>query len=163
MDCQSAFDWRLMKVRMPTNSVTTWRLLYAVMIWAASALVAQASIEIPECSSFAFELNLDKSAAAGAGSSGHSSSPSAPQDESSRDKSELLNSLGALAHSGAPTGTSANSLGSGSASHPCAVRAANAVVIVDSNIAGWLSGEYRFAIPMPPVNSLLRPPQAESV
>jgi hypothetical protein len=141
--------------------VTIWRLLCAVVIWSATAMVAQASIEVPEFPSCVLELDADSGATAGP--SERSTSTNAPREDPRRDKSELLRNFGVFAHSRSASGTSANSVGSGGTSQACAVRAVDSVVADDSTVAGWLSGEYRFAIPMPPVNSLLRPPQASHV
>jgi hypothetical protein len=157
------FDWHPIASAFMTSfhSVTIWRLLCAAIIWSASGIVAQASIDVPECPSCVLELDAGSGAAAGP--SERSTSPNAPQKDPQRDNLEFLRAIGVFAHTGSASGTSANSVGSGGTSHTFAVRAVDAVVADDSLFTGWLSGEFRFAIPMPPVNSLLRPPQASHV
>lgn len=145
---------------MGISPTTTRCLICAAILWLGAAGGARASIEVPECQLFSGDFKLDTCVSSEAGSAGGSSSPRQSSDENQNKRGfDLATEQVALSFGGSSTGTSTSSSSSGGSSNTFAVRSASADLVTDPAIAGWLSGERRFAIPMPPVNSLLRPPQ----
>jgi hypothetical protein len=139
-------------------SLSKWRLLCATLILVSGGATARASIVIPDCPSF----NLEPQSEAAGASAG---SPNAPEEypsdipSKSRDENAKVLNAFMLTHHGSSTGTSANSAGNGGVFDTCAVRSISVVVLLDSSLACWMSGEQCLALPMPPANSLLRPPR----
>jgi hypothetical protein len=146
---------------MRISSATTQCVLCAALLWLGSAAGTRASIVVPDIKLFAVEdLHLDASASTEAGSSAEHSSPirSSDKDDNGHAYERTLGQ-DAFSFGGTSTGTSSSSSSNGGSSNSFAVRSANANITTDPEVAGWLSGEGRFALPMPPVNPLLRPPQ----
>ena len=146
---------------MGISSPTTRCIICAAILWfSAVAVDTHASIVVPEGQPFSVDLNLDAGASTGAGSSDERSSPAAPSDED-RNRHDYDRATGqdAFSFGGSSTGTSTSSSGNSGGSNTFAVRSVDADLFSDPAIAGWLSGERRFSLPMPPGNELLRPPQ----
>jgi hypothetical protein len=145
-----------------TNSqlVVAGRCLCAIAICSCGTLVARASIVVPSCPGFTLEMELGDCTAAGIGSTQSSSLPAAPLQRRNRNQSPSTRLPGDFAQGASSTGTSANSYGSGgTASTVWGVRAVASALTQDSAATGWLFDEYRLAVPMAAINSLLRPPQ----
>jgi hypothetical protein len=149
-----------MNFLMGLSSTTIRCVFCAAILWLGGAVDAHASIVVPESHLFSVELKLDGGASTGTGSSDDESSPAPSSDEDrNRHAYDRLTGQDAFSFGGSSTGTSTSSSSSGGNSNSFALRSTSADLISDSAIAGWLSWEGRFALPMPPGNELLRPPQ----
>jgi hypothetical protein len=156
----SQLPWRGRTSLMGMSSTTTQCIFCAAILWLGAVVGAQGSIVVPECQLFTVDLNLE-AGAAGAGSSTDSSSPAPSSDEKrNRRGYDRTTEQDAFSFGGSSTGTSTSSSGSSGGSNTFAARTVDADLFTDPATGGWHSGERRFAIPMPPVNALLRPPQS---
>jgi hypothetical protein len=123
---------------------------------------AHASIVCPEPASVSLE---DLLSAADAKSASSCASHSAPVEQSSQNEYErelarlLSLSPSAIPSGGSTSGTSASGSGAG-ASGVSALSFATAIVLCDADVVRWVAGDQRLALPMPPGNDLLRPPQS---
>jgi len=144
---------------MGMSSTITRSLFCAAIIWLGAAVGAQGSIVVPECQLFSVDVNLDACASTGAGSNAESSSPAPSTDEDGNGHAyDRTTTQDAFSFGGSSTGTSSSSSNSSGGSNTYAVRSTNADLVTDPAV-GWLPREQRFALPMPPGNELLRPPQ----
>ena len=104
----------------------------------------------------------EESSTAGNTASNSSADESLPaeDDQNTPHKARVLAGLLSPAHSpveGSTTGSSTTSIG-GSANTP--IHSLSMTTCPNLALVGWIQGEARFALPMPPGNELLRPPQA---
>jgi len=136
--------------------------LLAMFVAMVASSTAQASIICPEPAAIGFD-DLLSASDAGASSASLGDSRSAPaerpsQDGKLRELARLL-SPSAIPSGGSTSGTSASGSGA-SASSASALGSATAIVLCDADVVRWVAGDERLALPMPPGNDLLRPPQA---
>jgi hypothetical protein len=145
---------------MRISSATSRCVLCTAILWLGTAIGARASIVVPDSQLFAIDLKLGTSASAEGTSSAERSSPTPSAENQNRNAIDRTSAQDAFSFGGSSTGTSTTSSGSsGGGSNTFALRTVNAELITDPAIAGWHSGERRFALPMPPGTDLLRPPQ----
>jgi hypothetical protein len=135
------------------------RLLCIAVLWSSVTTVAQASIEVPKCPAFVLELELDNAVGAGPRND-KSPAPSAEQRQT-RDDSALTQVFYGITQGSSSSGTSTTSAGAGGTGfNAVAVGSIASGFFSDPVITGRLSSERRFTLPLPPGNSLLRPPQS---
>lgn len=128
----------------------------AVVLVSTFSAAAHASIVGPQTSA----INLaDLLPAAGAGSSAGSHSAPAKVPSREGEKPVGLYSPTAIPSGGSTSGTSTSGSGA-SGSNVSALVSVAAIVRCDGDVVRWVTGEERLALPMPPGNDLLRPPQA---
>ena len=156
---------------MSRTVVHRWHCLRVVTLVASWAVVccffglalstAQASIMLPEAKAIDVE-KLVADTNEGAGSTSASRAHEAPFDKPSENpaESELVR-LMAAALSPVEGSTSSNSTsGSGNGgSGNSPIQSLSFATIPNLALLGWIAGEARFALPMPPGTDLLRPPQ----
>ena len=123
---------------------------------------AHASIVCPEPAAIGLD-DLLPAADANTSTASLGGSYSTPAKQPSQDGSERvlarLLSLSAFPSGGSTSGTSASGSGA-NASSASALGSATAIILCDADVVRWVAGDQRLALPMPPGNDLLRPPQA---
>jgi len=148
-------------------SRTNLRLLSACMLLAATCVFltnnARGSIIVPDddvaLGDFdKFLADLDKPESSSGASTGATPSEQPIERPSEREPSRrLAAALSPTGSSPSNTSTSSTSGSSGTGSTP--IYSAAATTSLDLDWIGWCNGEARYALPMPPGNDLLRPPQ----
>jgi len=112
-----------------------------------------ASIIIPQPREFTVNFENENVGSMG----GDSSSSGAPTQDSKSDEARHLVVSFAAGHSSGTTSSSAS--GSGSSQSLSALDCTIVYLFANVALTSRLYGEARFAIPMPPIGTLLRPPQ----
>jgi len=150
------------KIRSPhagIPGVMVCALFAASVLFAANA---QGSIIVPVSSAVDVEAFLDDlayGATCGAGTAGATADGSSlPEQPFELDLAQRL--AATLSPTGGTTSSTSNSsTGGTSGSGNTSIHSVSSVTLVDLDLVGWVQGEARFALPMPPGNDLLRPPQ----
>jgi hypothetical protein len=126
-----------------------------------SATSAFASLCVPDVPEFDAQLLAEcGDSGGGMGESKSDSRPSAPaSDEDNGREPTQLDLLEAIPTGSSSGSTTSSSGTSSSGAFTLAVAIAASPVPDSPDVAGWVRGEARLALPMPPGNELLRPPQ----
>jgi hypothetical protein len=136
--------------------------LLSVFVAMVVSPAAHASIEFPQPAAISLE-DLQPAAAANASSAGTSGGHSGPIEQPSQDGNERdvhrLVSPSAIPPGGSTSGSSSSGIGAG-ASSVSALCPAAAILLYDADLVRWFAGDERLALPTPPGNVLLRPPQS---
>lgn len=109
---------------------------------------------MPDRSQFSLDSDADFSAS---GATDETSNSSIPEN------SKVLLPASSQHFGSNSTGTSANPVNAGGGSSVFALRSVAAILISDQSVSSWLTAERRLTLPIPPANSLLRPPQESLV
>ncbi len=120
---------------------------------------ASASIMLPPPPGFSFE-DLNECETAGSSLGSNQSSNDKSSEDSSPQQSKPLIARDAFSPGGTSSGTSSTSPSNGSGGVSASeLGSVAAVYFSKPAIFGWVFGEQRLALPTPPGNDLLRPPQ----
>jgi hypothetical protein len=134
-----------------------WVALVVAFCVLAGSSTAEASIVAPAPPEFSLEPS---SGGTGTTHSCYTGTSSGPQGSEAPAKERALSMLMAQPGPSSTTSTSGSSSLAG-ASVTAALAYFPASILCDPAVAGWVSGEGQVALPSPPGNELLRPPQME--
>jgi len=155
----SGFNNKIGSLHAGIPGVMVCALFAAIALFTASA---QGSIIVPVSSAVdveAFLGDLASGASCGAGTAGATADGSSlPEQPFKLDLARRFAATLSLT-GGTTSSTSNSSTGGTSASGNAPIHSVSSVTLVDLDLAGWVQGEARFALPIPPGNDLLRPPQ----
>ena len=130
----------------------------ALLILVVSS-AARASIIQPDAPQFS--LDAPVSVAINADAAGATAPPAEAPAKTPAEQQDLDQLFTQLAGGGntSSSSSSSSSIGGGAGAN-AALAYLPADILCDPSVAGWVSGEHRLALPMPPGNSLLRPPRS---
>ena len=146
----------------PAHGGYAWHWGAACVVAAAALAVvgtqATASLILPQIPEFTLK-DLAAPQAAGAAQSSRLAPARQPAETVPEQPPAPFSVDNAFTPGGSSTGSSTSGSGTSGVS-VSALAIGAAVVMSEPTLAGWISGEHRLALPMPPGNNLLRPPRA---
>ena len=148
--------FKLSDYRRPNYPLSArWLFAIALMVMMGGAK-AEASIEGPAVPQFSLE-----SSTIGAGAThSHEKRPPVYHQSNQEPKANLELTLLLSNHGPSSTSSTSGSSSLAGAGATVALSYVSTSVHCDPTVAGWVSGERQVALPSPPANELLRPPQA---